>query len=383
MGENRSMIDGALRAQTQSHCMNVFVATMPPPPPFIVHTADHRTPEDRQAFASSSSGRRSVRLVQWNVERGYKLDDVLATLRTLDADVLALQECDFGCARSSGRDVAGDLAAALHLNLAFLSEFDEIESPLRSARDAGGGAHGQAILTKFDFAQPPRAILHPPAIDWDAGGVMVGGASSRRPPRTHTLAAREPRRGGRVALVAALAPPGSTTPCLHVYSAHLEVFCGVVGRLRQLASLFDDVRGLGEGTPVALLGDLNTITHSIVRLSPHYSHGRARWSTLGRSEATWLAESVVDRHDERALRAAGVDAALAESLRNPGLACPFPPDTVTLANAAYTFCGVPLVATKLDWCLLRGVEVSATALENEDYHASDHKAMVVDGELVV
>ena len=366
---------------THSHRTDVSVRQMPPPSPFVVHQADHRTPADRQAFASTS-GRRSVRLVQWNVERGYKFDDVLATLRTLDAKVIAIQEADWGCARTGGRDVAGDLAAALRLNLAFVSEFDEIESPLRSPRDAGGGAHGQAILTKFDFAETPRAILHPPAIDWDAGGVMVGDKPSRRPPRTHALAAREPRLGGRVALTAALAVPGSTTPILHVYSAHLEVFCGVVGRLRQLASLFDDVRALGEGAPVAILADLNTISHSVVRLSPHYSHGRARWSTLGRSEAAFLAGSVVDKHDARALRAAGVDAALAESLRNPGLACPFPPNTVTLSNPAYTLCGVPLVATKLDWCLLRGVEVKAIALENEDYHASDHKALVVDGELV-
>lgn len=31
--------------------------------------------------------------LQWNIERGYKLADIINTLREVDADVLALQVC--------------------------------------------------------------------------------------------------------------------------------------------------------------------------------------------------------------------------------------------------------------------------------------------------
>jgi endonuclease/exonuclease/phosphatase family metal-dependent hydrolase len=342
-----------------------FSFDMPLPPAFAVHTADFRPANRRQP---SSSDRTPLRLVQWNIERGYEYDNILATLTTLDADLIALQECDWGCARSGGRDVAGDLARALGLNLAFVTEFEELDSPLRTARDAGGGVHGNAILTKFDISDA-RAVRHPAAIDWDDGGTLV--ATGRR----HALAAKEPRRGNRVALTAEIKTPAGR---LQVYSAHLEVFCGMIDRMAQLASLFDDVRSVDPATPVAILADLNTIAHGIVRLSPHYAHGRARYATLGTSEAEWFAANVVEAHRPRALRAAGASERLIDALRNPGLACPFPATTVTLENRAFVVCGVPLVATKLDWCLLRGVRVEATALANEDYGASDHKALVVN-----
>ena len=44
-----------------------------------------------------------------------------------------------------------EIAEQLGLNYLFLSEFEELRSPLRSARDQGGGVHGNAILTKFDI----------------------------------------------------------------------------------------------------------------------------------------------------------------------------------------------------------------------------------------
>jgi len=34
---------------------------------------------------------RPIRLLQWNIERGYKLDAIIEELKALDADVLALQ----------------------------------------------------------------------------------------------------------------------------------------------------------------------------------------------------------------------------------------------------------------------------------------------------
>ncbi|KAJ2903232.1 hypothetical protein GGI21_004455, partial [Coemansia aciculifera] len=34
---------------------------------------------------------RPLRVVQWNIERGYQLETVIATLKELDADILCIQ----------------------------------------------------------------------------------------------------------------------------------------------------------------------------------------------------------------------------------------------------------------------------------------------------
>jgi len=43
-----------------------------------------------------------------------------------------------------------EIAKALKINYIFLSEFEELHSPLRLPSEQGGGVHGNAILTKFD-----------------------------------------------------------------------------------------------------------------------------------------------------------------------------------------------------------------------------------------
>lgn len=45
---------------------------------------------------------------QWNIERGYKLHQIVQELKQIDADVIALQEVDIGCERSESIDT-GDL----------------------------------------------------------------------------------------------------------------------------------------------------------------------------------------------------------------------------------------------------------------------------------
>ena len=76
------------------------------------------------------------KILQWNIERGYKLDGIVAELRRLDADILCLQartqqlcngggskqwrsltkvsqELDVGCDRSNGADCGRVIAEAL------------------------------------------------------------------------------------------------------------------------------------------------------------------------------------------------------------------------------------------------------------------------------
>lgn len=43
-------------------------------------------------------------MLQWNIERGYKLSSIVEELKQIDADVIALQEVDIGCERSGSID---------------------------------------------------------------------------------------------------------------------------------------------------------------------------------------------------------------------------------------------------------------------------------------
>ena len=56
-------------------------------------------------------------LLQWNIERGYKLSAVVAALKAIDADVVALQEVDIGCDRSGNEDTGACCACHEHQQL--------------------------------------------------------------------------------------------------------------------------------------------------------------------------------------------------------------------------------------------------------------------------
>jgi hypothetical protein len=80
------------------------------PPPSTVIQRDYRSATTRLAAvsewgrsslpAAATGGGGQVRLVQWNIERGYQLQAIVHQLRHLDADVIALQEIDVGCVHS-------------------------------------------------------------------------------------------------------------------------------------------------------------------------------------------------------------------------------------------------------------------------------------------
>jgi len=129
------------------------------------------------------------------------------------------------------------------------------------------------VFSRYDFASW-RVLEHSHhPIDWESSP-------------THPLASREPRRGRRATLVADVAAPGGHGGgALRVYCTHLEVFCGILGRVWQFSDIMRDVRqsccagggrdGGGGGCGVAeaaaaagqagavsrfaVLGDLNTV----------------------------------------------------------------------------------------------------------------------------
>ena len=65
-----------------------------------------------------------------------------------------------------------------------------------------------------------------------------------------------------------------------------------------------------------------------------------------------------------------------------GFSDPFYYNTVTLDNPAYRYLGFSLMKGKLDWLLLRKMQVLETSTGNHDYAASDHKWLSASVKLI-
>jgi len=316
-----------------------------------------------------------VKVVQWNIERGYKLPQIIEELKQIDADVLALQEIDIHCERSQWEDTGVAIAKALGLQYAFLCEFEELWSPVRDPDAQGGGVHGNALLSKYDLTDL-RVVEHEHhPIDWEAP--------------EHPLCKKEPRHGKRLTLAGtALTPQGP----LLVYSVHLEVFCGMLARMRQYSDVLLDVRKVdAAGGPKhqVICGDLNTQANSLARLSANYCTDRMRWRTLG-----WFEAEVWDRHvfgcmedpaqpekHSKWLEGAGLDVATCKTLVNPGFKDPWDPRRdITIDLIKYRWLGFRLMTGKLDWVLTRNMRVTSKAMGNDEYDKSDHKWLLVEVE---
>jgi endonuclease/exonuclease/phosphatase family metal-dependent hydrolase len=363
-----------------------------PAPGAWVH-GDHRPRGADKTSVRHGQGR-ALRLVQWNIERGYELHRIIDVLREVKGDVLALQELDIGCERTGFVDVCDRIARELGMAYVFCTEFVEHHSPLRSARNQGGGAHGNAVLSRFDLElEGVRVIRNHQPFPWQARGGEFG----------------EPRDGFRNTLAVPVATPQGR---LLVYSCHMELFCGIADRVRIFSEILEHARERAPDTPhQCIMGDFNTMAHSIARLSPNYCNDHLRFTTLGYDEAEWWSRhllSFYDHHGEinhrlaRALRkpwrllggggggggggaaaaaAAGgsgahalpVDDKVLRAARNPGFYDPFDVlHDITLTNYRGLFVG------KLDWTLLRGMECVGRGIDNHDYRASDHKLLYVD-----
>ena len=151
------------------------------------------------------------RILQWNIERGYKLNNVLSILKNLDADILCLQELDIYCKRSGNCDIAKIIAKELKLKCVFVAEFQEIESDVRNSSTQGGGVHGNAIFSKYNFNFWSISHKYQP-FDWNKDGLLK----------------KEPRIGNRNTIAAEIYLKNQSLIC---YSAHLEVFTGIFGRV--------------------------------------------------------------------------------------------------------------------------------------------------------
>ena len=63
------------------------------------------------------------------------------------------------------------------MSYAFVAEFEETHSPLRTPETQGGGVHGQAILSRYPLSNV-RAVVHShQPVDWEAEGCVPASAN--------------------------------------------------------------------------------------------------------------------------------------------------------------------------------------------------------------
>jgi len=177
---------------------------------------------------------RSVRVIDWNIERGLKLPAIIDFLAAQSADLLVLQEVDVNARRTHGLNVAEEIARALKMNYVFGREFQE----LAEGTSSSPAYTGQATLSRWPLVNPRSIRFNKQSDFWHPRWYLPN------------MPLFQERRGGRIALFSELRVGGQS---LAVYNLHLESRGDARLRIAQLQEVISDA-----GDPPALIaGDLN------------------------------------------------------------------------------------------------------------------------------
>ena len=305
--------------------------------PFISNSASGRAP----GLPRTPQLGTFVRVVQWNIERGIEYDAIRAALgdsahfsRLIDtsayprtsndrkeilrqvalmkqADVIVLNEVDWGMKRTEYRNVAQDLAAALRMNYAYgvefvevdpialgIEEFEELSAEDRATLKAQiavdksryRGLHGTAILSRFPLENVQLQPFEQQPHDWykeERESVQPLEAGKRKAGELvfREKVQREVRRGGRMMLTAEIADERFPGGRMTIVATHLEDMTKPEGRRKQLEELLRRISALNGMVVVA--GDMNTSTHDGTPLSIE----RALKNRLG-SKSFWAKQAL-------------------------------------------------------------------------------------------
>ena len=180
-----------------------------------------------------------IRLVHWNIEKGKRwelLEQCLAMDFINSADIICLNEADYGMARSGNRHVAFEIAERLGMNVLFGPSFYEFTKGMGEERLAPGensrSVQGNALLTRLAVTEYRNVRL----------------TDCYNPSNSE-----ERRAGGRTALIARVEQSGVR---FSVAATHFEVLTTMKCRASQMRSLLEAV---GPG-PAIIAGDFNTNT---------------------------------------------------------------------------------------------------------------------------
>jgi endonuclease/exonuclease/phosphatase family metal-dependent hydrolase len=274
-----------------------------------------------------------LRVAQWNIERGLEFDAVrfafsdakklnalmedkgskaseeerakireqIAILQ--QADLLVLNEVDWGVNRTLFRNVAEELASALNMNYAYGVEFVEVDpitmgldqqvivreveeayADPRDGRDAMlqhvrdvmkpdpdryKGMHGTAILSRYKLENVKLVPFLIQGHDWYKDEKKPSVAFKAEGKVSAAIfkeqLVRQVRRGGRMMLMADIVDPDLPGGRVTVLATHLEDVASPEVRRKQLQEMLDKIDQIDH--PVILAGDMNTSTHTGVPIS--------------------------------------------------------------------------------------------------------------------
>ena len=179
----------------------------------------------------------SMRVVDWNINRGLRLSGIIEFLSSTKADLILLQEVDLNARRTEHLNIAREISQKLKLNYVFGREFQE----LTQGRRTSPAYHGQATLSPWPLSQPRIIRFRRQSSFWRPRWFL---------PEIQPL---QERIGGRMALVSSLSVGGRV---LMSYNLHLESRGDDNLRCSQLAECLDDACRY-KSMPIIVAGDLN------------------------------------------------------------------------------------------------------------------------------
>ena len=300
--------------------------------PFV---ANRPAGAERPALSQSPQLGQFLRVACWNIERGLNYEAIEAALtdeqrfaamlkpelssaerqEILDqtallraADLIVLNEVDWGVDRTGYRNVAADLAERLKMNYAFGAEFVELtpvavseELPLKGENEEETrfdrvdsarykGLHGTAILSRFPLENVRLVPFEHQAYDWyerEKGGASVIERGKRSMSDRIFLEKSPPevRRGGRMMLLAEIADPRFPSGRVSVVATHLENRTTPAKRIPQLRELLTEIRSIDH--PVILAGDMNTSTTDLTPTSAQHEIAKRI-----KSKSFWMKKGV-------------------------------------------------------------------------------------------
>jgi endonuclease/exonuclease/phosphatase family metal-dependent hydrolase len=253
---------------------------------------------------------RSLRVLTWNIERGLELDRIkllfanteeflrqaernekradIAQMRQdievlKSADIVVLNEVDWGLKRTGYRGIVRELGDALNMNWAYGVEFIEVDSislgtekleeleneaerqrllaEIQVDKKQLRALHGTVVLSRYPILE---ALLKPfptAGYDWYKGEkkALSPLEKGRRIGAETTFLekiSRQIRRGGRTSLIVTLDVPDLREKRLTVAATHLESNASPEIRRKQMEELLKLLRDIRN--PVIIAGDLNT-----------------------------------------------------------------------------------------------------------------------------
>ena len=180
----------------------------------------------------------SIRIVDWNIDRGLQLSGIVEFLADAKADLIILQEVDINARRTHRLNVAREIAQKLQMNYVFGREFQELTQGSRTSP----AYHGQATFSAWPLSNPRILRFNRQSNFWRPRWYLPD------------MQPFQERIGGRMALVTEVNVAGRS---LVSYNLHLESRGDNGLRCSQLLDCLDDAGQYKSAVPIILAGDLN------------------------------------------------------------------------------------------------------------------------------